>query len=145
MLLPLMSLPSDTHHHPYFRPAPRHPTRHFDSLVCIRHRPAHLQLPRACCVIMHLPVVRLSFPPPTPIEIYGHPKQEATQILSETCKKSALYPQPSSSRPALSKHRITSILRNTYNQASGNRVASTGVTRVGADDEIAEKRYRLRT
>ncbi|CAM9185582.1 unnamed protein product, partial [Ectocarpus sp. 6 AP-2014] len=47
-------------------------------------------------------------------------QQEATQILSETCKKSALHPQPSSSRPVLSKHRITSILRNTYNQASGN-------------------------
>ncbi|CAN0427232.1 unnamed protein product, partial [Ectocarpus sp. 8 AP-2014] len=48
----------------------------------------------------------------------GHPKQEAAQILSETCKKSALHPQPSSSRPVLSKHRITSILRNTYNQVS---------------------------
>lgn len=45
------------------------------------------------------------------------PKQEATQILSETGRKNSLHPQSSAARPVLSKHRITSILRNTYNQA----------------------------
>eukprot|EP00903_Cladosiphon_okamuranus_P008717 g8350.t1 len=44
--------------------------------------------------------------------------QEASQILSETVKKASVHPQLSSMRNGLSRNRITSILRNTYNQVS---------------------------
>lgn len=43
-------------------------------------------------------------------------EQEVSEVLKETGAKTSRHAQPSSARPGLSKHRITSILRNTYNQ-----------------------------